>query len=218
MGIYTGIKGLIFDLDGTLVDTAPQIRDLCNGVMADLGAPPVNTALVMSMLGEGPKRLIEKLFVHHHLPLDKVEETLALYRWRYDRSQGDKEKIYPGMKEALKKLKDRFLLAVNTNKPESIAPGMMEDFFPGIFSPVVGETQIRRRKPSPDGVKVILNAWNLKPDEVLYIGDTAVDILTGHAAGLKVIGVTWGFREERVLIEAGADYIFHHPLDLCKNL
>ena len=65
---------------------------------------------------------------------------------------------------------------------------------------------------------MILNAWNLKPDEVLYIGDTAVDILTDHAAGLKVIGVTWGFREERVLIEAGADYIFHHPLDLCKNL
>ena len=213
------IKGLIFDLDGTLVNTASQLTGLCNHVMEKKGQPPVGEEVVISMLGEGPRRLMEKLYDYHRIDKGDLDEVFEEYQELYRASQADPEKIYPGITDLLETLKERgMFLGVNTNKPDEIARPMMEDFFPGIFDGVTGSGKQRPRKPDPYGTKELLDLGGIKPEEALYIGDTKVDIETGHAAGMKVIGVLWGFRSREELERAGADALISEPKEILKLL
>lgn len=206
---------MIFDFDGTLVDTSYELAALVATVLEDYGKEPASREEVMRALGDGPRKLMERMLRLREIDTGKLDDALETYLARYEKSSPRVEEIYPGILKALRTLRVRGVkCAVNTNKPEGIAIRVTEHLFPGLFDLVVGDRADKKRKPSGDGVREILTALEIRPEDAVYIGDTAVDIATARDANVPVVAAAWGFRTREELERERPDRIIDHPDEL----
>ena len=210
------MKIILFDLDGTLMDTLQDITDSVNFAMEQMGYPLKSTEEVRLAVGNGVVKLIENL-----LP-EESEETRAklldVFRPYYALHAMDKSGPYKGLPEVLKKLESNgYLCGIVSNKPDEATSGIGKRFFPS-FSLALGQREDIPRKPDAAPVEYALNVLGGTKEECIYVGDSEVDVLTARNAGVPCIGVTWGFRDEEVLIRAGAVHLAHTPEELYERI
>lgn len=210
------IKGLIFDLDGTLLNTIKDIGDSVNAMLEDYGFKTHSIDEYRLMVGNGFNDLIYKALpssASENKQLEGLEKFLYYYNLNYMNSSLP----YDGIVELLKELEKRGIkLGVNSNKREDYTVSLLEAYLKDIhFIKVVGQKD-QPKKPDPLGARQIIEAMGEKEEEVLYVGDSKTDMLTAKNANLRSIGVLWGFRDEKELLLSGADYIAKEPLDILK--
>lgn len=213
------MKTVIFDLDGTLVDTAEDLGDSVSAALAELGLPIHTTEEYISYVGNGTLMLVKRSLPEN---LRDDEELLNkahdLFCNHYAAHYLDKSRVYDGIPEVVKALKDSGLrLYVLTNKPYQFASKIIEACFPkGTFELVTGSGQGFPRKPDPSYENYLIEQSGADKSEAIHIGDSGTDIETAHNAGIPCIACTWGFRSRESLIEAGADFIVDEPGEILK--
>ena len=196
-------KAILFDLDGTLLDTLEDMADALNRTMDRFGLPHRSLREVRSFVGNGARRLIE---LAAGAEGERLEEILAVYKEDYDRNYLIKTAPYPGIMALLDRLHEAgCLVGIVSNKPDSTVQSLAEALFAGRADIAVGEKAGVRRKPAPDTVLAAMEALGVTKAETVYVGDSEVDVMTARAAGVPCISVTWGFRDRYVLEKAGAE-------------
>lgn len=214
-------KAVIFDLDGTLTDTLKSIWKSANLALVDVGLPPFDIDRYRYFVGDGAAELVKRALIadgdKELVLFDKMSES---YRKYFEKYVNYEVRPYEGIRELLHALKEKgILLAVNSNKPQDRTVNVIEENFgKGTFDILVGQSDERARKPAPDGVFYIMERLGLMKDEVIYLGDTCVDMKTGRSAGVFTIGALWGFRDRQELEENHADAIIAHPMELLEYL
>lgn len=214
-------SAVIFDLDGTLLDTLKDLAETTNEVLAKFGCPAHAIGEYRFLVGDGVRVLMERAVPQNRQGesigskslLDAcVDQFHVEYAQRWSRQSGP----YAGIAELLDSLTDRQIrLGILSNKPQAFTVQCVETLLAGWqFSVVRGQREGVPKKPDPIGVIETLAQWNLQPQQCLYVGDTNTDMQTGRRAGCITIGVTWGFRPRRELEEAGANHIIDHPHQL----
>ena len=211
-------KAVLFDMDGTVLDTLDDLADSVNRSLREFGLPEVSRFQVGQSLGNGAKYLIR-----HCLPEGSdealCEQVLAFYKPWYDAHCRIKTKPYDGILQLMEALRaDGIHQAIISNKPDSAVQELAEAFFSGLMDVVIGESPAVKRKPSPDTVLAAASQMGLMASDCVYIGDTEVDLETARNAGMDCIPVSWGFRTEEQLRAAGAEEIIRSPEDLKKKL
>ena len=211
-------KAVLFDMDGTVLDTLDDLADSVNRSLREFGLPEVSRFQVGQSLGNGAKYLIR-----HCLPEGSdealCERVLSFYKPWYDAHCRIKTKPYDGILQLMETLRaDGVSQAIISNKPDSAVQELAEAFFPGLMDVVIGESPAVKRKPSPDTVVAAARQMGLMASDCVYIGDTEVDLETARNAGMDCIPVSWGFRTEEQLCAAGAEEIIRSPEELKKKL
>ncbi len=203
-------KAVIFDLDGTLLNTINTIEYYCNTALEKYGFNPVPVDKYKHFVGNGAKLLIERAMSYtREWTDDEFEKVFALYNELYDADTLYLTAPYNGIVDMLKSLKEQgYKTAVLSNKPHFATVDVVNKIFgDDIFDIVRGGMDGVPLKPDPTAVFEIMKELNVSEEEVVFVGDTKVDIATGKNAGLFAIGVLWGFRDEAELTAAGADVI-----------
>ena len=211
-------KAVLFDMDGTVLDTLDDLADSVNRSLREFCLPEVSRFQVGQSLGNGAKYLIR-----HCLPEGSdealCEQVLSFYKPWYDAHCLIKTKPYDGILQLMETLRaDGVSQAIISNKPDSAVQELAEAFFPGLMDVVIGESPAVKRKPSPDTVLAAASQMGLMASDCVYIGDTEVDLETARNAGMDCIPVSWGFRTEEQLRAAGAEEIIRSPEELKKKL
>lgn len=206
-------KGILFDLDGTLLDTLEDLTDSVNYALAQFGCPPRTVPEIRDFIGNGAKKLIER-----SLPGKEndppVEEVLACYQQYYKAHSCIKTRPYPGVVEALQTLASRYPVAIVSNKPDGATKILCRAFFGEVYAR--GESTDCPRKPAPDMLHKAMDIIGV--DSCIYVGDSEVDVITARNAGARCLSVTWGFRDEDVLHQAGGTDFCHSPENLVQML
>lgn len=210
------IKAVIFDLDGTLADTLNSISYFANNALNRFGFPSIPVSHYRYHVGDGEKNLIIRMLTEVGADID---EYLAPVRSLYNKSYDDNflylTEAYDGIIPLLSRLRESGVkLAVLSNKPHPTTEKIAKTLFTDLFDIIYGKREGYPIKPDPKSVWEILSELEIDKSEALYIGDTKTDMITGKNAGLKTIGVTWGFRDEAELRENGADYIANKPNEI----
>ena len=196
-------KAILFDLDGTLLDTLEDMADALNRTMDRFQLPHRSLREVRCFVGNGAKRLVA---LATGAEGERLEEILAVYKEDYDRNYLIKTAPYPGIMALLDRLHEAgCLVGIVSNKPDSTVQSLAEALFEGKADISVGEKSGIRRKPAPDTVLAAMEALGVTKAETVYVGDSEVDVMTARAAGVPCISVTWGFRDRDVLEDAGAE-------------
>ena len=196
-------KAILFDLDGTLLDTLEDMADALNRTMDHFALPHRSLREVRSFVGNGARRLVE---LATGAEGERLEEILAVYKEDYDRNYLVKTAPYPGIMALLDRLHaEDCLTGIVSNKPDSTVQSLSDALFQGKADISVGEKAGIRRKPAPDTVLAAMEALGVTKAETVYVGDSEVDVMTARAAGVPCISVTWGFRDRDVLEAAGAE-------------
>lgn len=210
------LRGVLFDLDGTLLDTLKDLADAVNRVVSARGFPTHNLDDFRWLVGEGARLLIERSLPEDHRDAATVESALTDYRADYSKHWNVSTRAYDGIPELLAELQRRGIaLGVLSNKPHVMTQRCIEGYFPTTpFAAVLGQRDEVPRKPDPAGAYEAAAKMGMPAQDVLYVGDTAVDMQTARAAGMMAAGVTWGFRPESELRDNGAQIIVHHPREL----
>ena len=210
-------RGVIFDLDGTLLDTVADIADSANRVLAEYGFPGHDYATYKTFVGRGFMDLLHRCFPAG-MPEEQFPAILERMLYQYGEHYLDHTAPYPGIPELLRKLRHAGIaLAVNSNKRDLYTKRLIATLLPDIeFVEVLGEGNGFPRKPKPDGALHIAGLMNLSPMQVLYIGDSGTDMDTGKNAGMDTVGCLWGFRGEKELKEHGAMYLAASAGDIAQ--
>jgi len=202
---------LIFDLDGTLLDTIWDLCDSANYALSECGFPERNITEIKSFIGNGVEMLIRRA-VPANTSEEKIQECLSLFKIHYMHNSKNLTKPFRGITLMLKNLKKKgFKIAVMSNKFDIAVKKLCDDYFCGLTDAAIGESINIPPKPSPDGVYKILELLNSEKNKTVIIGDSEVDIQTAKNAGVYSIGVLWGYRDEKVLTDAGADELIDSP-------
>jgi len=213
------IKAVIFDFDGTIADTIDALKHGINLTMNELGYPESTREDVLAHINHGARELI-RLSLPHALQEDeqRVTEVLTLYRQMYDKVYMETKTTYEGIPEVFTELHRRgYLLAILSNKPDAYMPPLAKALLPdGTYQISRGQRQGVAAKPDPSCVFTLTDELGVKPSECAFVGDSNVDMQTAKNAGMPAIGVTWGYRSEEILKEAGADITVHKPLELLE--
>ena len=207
-------QAVLFDMDGTVLDTLDDLCDSINHSLAEFSLPQVSREHVRQCLGNGAAFLVS-----HSIPAGSSPEleadVLAFYKPWYDAHCLIKTAPYEGILPMMQSLKEQGLrLAIISNKPDRAVQELSDAFFPGLLELSVGESPSVRRKPAPDTVLTAASQIGLSVDQCVYVGDSEVDLQTARNAGMDCISVTWGFRDEAQLIEAGASVLVRTPEEL----
>ena len=208
-------KAVIFDLDGTLLNTLTDLYNSVNHALRTFGFPERTIDEVRRFIGNGVKKLMERSTPEG--TSEKVnEECLDCFRAHYLQHMSDNTAPYDGVNELIAKLREKGIrTAVVSNKLHSAVVDLCKDYFEGIEE-AIGVSVEAERKPNPVNVIKVLDTFGITADECIYVGDSEVDVQTAHNADVKCIGVTWGFRDEAELIENGADFIAHNAEEVFK--
>lgn len=206
--MMTKYKGIIFDLDGTLLDTIDDLGDSMNEVLQIYNNPIFTNEEYKLKIGGGFKGLMQNSFPEA-TDLEIIKEATLLFSNIYDGKYINKTKPYRGIDDILDELnKMGIKIGINSNKKDKYTNSLADKFFKRIpFIAIYGERQGIPRKPDPTSALEIIQLMGLKPEEVLYIGDSKVDIMTAKNAGIDSVGVLWGFRNYDELSKHGATYI-----------
>lgn len=206
---------VIFDLDGTLVDTLHDLADTCNEVLVSHHFPTHPTSAFKTFVGNGLQILMNRI-----TPVGTDELVLQqcceLFSKRYSQNWNRNSCPYEGINDMLSALKRHgVLLAVLSNKPHEFTKLFIDEYFPyDLFSIVYGQREGFPKKPDPTVALQVSAQFDVHPQETLFVGDSSVDIMTGKAAGMGTAGVSWGFRSVQELTDIKADIVVHNPLEL----
>lgn len=207
-------EAYIFDLDGTLLNTLPDLVNITNMALAEYDMPPRTSDEINSFVGNGARVLIQRA-VAPGTPDEQVDEILARWRDLYPEFGHKYTRPYDGMPETLDALKaDGIKLGVLSNKFDAATQSVIARHFPGVFDAVRGEGPDVPRKPDPTGLLNMMAKLGVEPERTAYVGDSGGDMTVAHAAGCTAIGVTWGYRSVEVLEAAGADMLIDTPSQL----
>jgi phosphoglycolate phosphatase len=212
----TQFDAVLFDLDGTLLDTLRDIGDACNRVLVERGYPPHPIDAYRYLVGDGARMLWARALPESHRDDATIETCLAAYIQEYARGWNVNTQPYEGIGEMLDALVERGLkLAVLSNKPHPFTVQCVDTFLARWqFHAVRGQSDAFPRKPDPASARHVAQQLGTTPDRVCYVGDTATDMQTATAAGMYPVGVLWGFRERDELEANGAKRIIAHPREL----
>ena len=209
---------VIFDLDGTILDTLEDLTDSVNYALKKYGYPTRTMEEIRRFVGDGLLMLMRRAIAPE---TDEaiIQTALAEQKAYYKEHCADKTKPYAGILELLSDLKNAGCkLAVVSNKADYAVQILCEQYFPGVFHMTVGEKENVRKKPAPDSVNAVLEALQVDRANAVYIGDSEVDIETAKNAGLDAVLVTWGFRDEAFLREKGAKTLVNTANELKSAL
>ena len=212
-------KAVIFDLDGTLLDTVPAIERTCNLVLESFQLKPIGPQEVKRFAGDGAAKLVERALCHAGGPdayHNFFSQACQRYLEFFEKNCMYNVKPYPGMTETLLKIKaDGRRLAVLTNKPQDRAEdNILGIFGPGLFDEIIGLTPERKPKPDVTALLQLLQKWQFAPQDCLYVGDTNTDMRTALNARLPKAGALWGFREREELARFAPDFLLEKPAEL----
>ena len=202
--------GILWDLDGTLLDTLEDLADGVNFALRQFDYPARTTEEVRRFVGNGARRLIERA-VPEGAEVDAVFETFRTY---YDAHCQVKTRPYEGILAALAELGQKYPMAVVSNKPDSAVKPLCAQYFPGLYAR--GESADCPRKPAPDMVLKAMEAIGVT--RCIYVGDSEVDVLTAQNAGVPCLSVLWGFRDREELETAGGMHFCGSPAQLTEKL
>lgn len=202
-------KLIIFDLDGTLLNTLQDLTNSVNYAMDELGLARYNVGQVRMMIGNGVAKLMERAVGSGHLELS--DKALKMQRQYYSEHVDDFTEPYGGICQMLALLKDNgFIVAVHTNKDEDCAKKLCRHHFGNLIDYVCGTTD-KIVKPDPQKAERLLSSLNVDKCNAVYCGDSDVDLMTAANLGVKCISVTWGYRDKDFLKNAGAKYFADTP-------
>lgn len=205
------VKLIIFDLDGTLIDSSIDITNAINYAIEPYGSRPLTVEETIGIVGEGITKLIEKLIAMNGIAADR-DIVVVRFLKHYSDHIVDNSPAYPGVKETLKKLKG-YKKAVISNKREALSKKILDELdLSEYLDLVVGSDTTPERKPSPVPVQYALSRLGIKPEEAVIVGDSNFDIEAGKAAGIRTVAVTYGYRPVEML--QGADYMIDRMEEL----
>lgn len=208
---------IIFDLDGTLINTIDDLGQACNYALAACGFPTHKIEDYPRLVGNGINKLIERALPEKLRQEETVMQVREYFVPYYDEHNCDYTRPYEGIPQLLKTLKEQgHYLAVASNKYQAATEKIVAQLFPGIFDIVLGERENIARKPDPQIVYDILSTLNtqLSTTNCLYIGDSLVDAATAKAANLPFVACTWGFCTREQLLTVTPDHMVNHPLEI----
>ena len=211
---------VIFDLDGTLINTIADLADSVNHALQTLGYPAQPYEKFPYFVGNGIYKLIERALPPGNRDEPTIRSVKERFMEHYMLHNTDKSTVYDGIDELLQTLTQKGVaLAVASNKVNDATVAMIHHFFPSIpFASVIGQRDGVPTKPHPAIVDDILAETEIDKKDVLYVGDSGVDMQTAHNAGLTAVGVTWGLRPKSELEQNHADIIINTPEELLKHL
>ena len=212
------IHNLIFDLDGTLLNTLADLRDSTNYALQQFGFSERSTEEVRNFVGNGLRMLIRRA-----VPFETEEETvdavLAVMKAHYREHYHDGTIPYDGILPFLRRMKKQgFRMAIVSNKADPMVQLLRTLYFDELIPVAVGELDGVPRKPAPDMVRIAMERLGCTEEHTVYIGDSEVDIETAKNAGLPCLSVGWGFRSEKDLRNAGAETVYRSPVELYDAL
>lgn len=213
-------KAVLFDLDGTLLDTLEDLATAANRALTSLGLAEHPVAAYRLFVGDGLRTLVERLLPETCRTAAAIDGLMAAFEREYSANWNDRTAPYPGIPELLDHLvANGYRLAVLSNKPDAFTRLCVEQLLPRwTFAPLYGQRPGVPKKPDPAGALEIADHLGLDPAEVLYLGDTSVDMHTARAAGMEPVGVLWGFRSADELRTAGARHLIARPQQLVPLL
>lgn len=217
-------EAVIFDLDGTLLNTLEDLTDAVNIALSSKAMPERTLEEVRAFVGNGIAKLIERAMPEGSLEMDVpgqkntvFEEVLAVFKKYYGEHCQDKTAPYPGILDMLRELKAKNLkMAIVSNKADFAVKELNPVYFEGLIAIAHGENEAAgiRKKPAPDMVHQALKELDCPVEKAVYVGDSDVDIQTAKNSGMNCIGVSWGFRGREFLVENGAGIVIDHPSEL----
>ena len=202
--------GILWDLDGTLLDTLEDLADAVNFALQQFGYPERSIEEIRCFVGNGARRLIERA-VPTGGDVAAVFDTFHTY---YDAHCRIKTRPYDGITAALQKLGEKYPMAVVSNKPDSAVKPLCAEYFPGLYAR--GESTDCPRKPAPDMVFKAMEAIGV--ERCIYVGDSEVDVLTARNAGVPCLSVLWGFRDRAEIMDAGGSHFCEDTAKLVEKL
>jgi phosphoglycolate phosphatase len=198
--------GLIFDLDGTLLDTLGDLQDAVNYALSQVGLPERGLGEIRRFVGNGARNLITQAVEGRA----EVDEVLSIFQKYYADHCQSRTAPYDGALQALEQLMREYPVAIVSNKPDGAVKSLCNQYFPGVFA--LGETPDCPRKPAPDMVWKAMEVLDVKSG--IYIGDSEVDVITARNAGMPCVSVLWGFRDREEIEMQGGSHFCEHPQQL----
>lgn len=209
------LKLIIFDLDGTLVNSLDDLGNACNSALERFGYPVHSIEEYRYFVGDGVSALIERALPEGERSPGNAERVREVFNGIYEKTYNRLTKPYDGIIPLLERLREKGMLtAVASNKPDGFTRKITDSMFGELLDFASGKKDGFEKKPDPAIVLHIMDKLGAKPDETLIAGDSSVDMHTAANAGCKSIGCTWGFRTLKELTDSGADYIAHSPDDI----
>jgi len=220
------LAAVIFDLDGTLVDSRADLAAAANHVRIALGRPTLPAEVVLGFVGDGARMLLRRTLAHVDDPIRPpaapseadIDQAYAIFAAHYSAHLLDHTVLYPGMAELLRRLAPRPLFLA-TNKPREFTLPLVNGLGLGdVFAAVVAGDDVERRKPHPDHLLSCLAGFDLDPTACAMVGDSPNDILPARDLGMRSVALTWGLVEEDRLAAAGPDHLVHDAAGLAAAL
>ncbi len=213
-------KIVIFDLDGTLLNTLDDLADSTNYALAKFGYPTRTIEEVRQFVGNGVAKLIERA-IPNGKNNPNFEKCLAIFKENYAQNMYNKTAPYTGILEMLSNLKSKGLkIAVVSNKFDLAVKELCKKYFDGYIDFAAGENEAQgiKKKPAPDTVFTVLKEFELNPEDAVYVGDSDVDIMTAKNSQMPCISVTWGFRDEDFLLKNGATILINTTSEIYSHI
>lgn len=212
------ITTVVFDLDGTLLNTLDDLADSTNYALAQSGLPQRSVEEVRRFVGNGIRKLIERA-VPEHTDEETLEQVFECFKRYYVDHCRIKTGLYPGIAELLEALHaGGYKMAIVSNKLQSGVDELYQYYFKDTVQVAVGERAGVARKPAPDMLDIALRELGVRKEEAVYVGDSEVDMATAANSGLPCISVLWGFRDRDLLIQKGAALLIDRPMELLPLL
>ena len=213
-------KGVIFDLDGTLVDSLEDIADSMNKILQRYDFPSHELSAYKYFIGNGIKNLVQEALPAAITDEESILKYFSLMMEEYRKNCTNKTQLYDGIEELLKELTSREMkLAVLSNKVDELTKKVvLTKVSNWNFEAVIGTSSEIPRKPNPFGALLVCRQLGISPENIIYVGDTSVDMQAANNAGAYAAGALWGYRTKEELVSNGAQYLLTHPLDLINIL
>lgn len=212
------IDTIIFDMDGTLLNTLDDLTDSVNYALQKLGKPLHTNDEVRMMVGNSVNYLIEKAMPHGSSAED-IDRCLKIYEEHYHGNLRNKTAPYEGITDMLRAVKAAgYKLAVVSNKSDGFTKELTRDFFGEFISTAIGRSEKFPRKPAPDSVWHAMELLGSEKATTVYVGDSEVDCITARNAGLSCVGCLWGFRDKETLEAEGVTAVISHPSELVEAI
>lgn len=209
-------KAVLFDLDGTLLNTLEDLANSMNSVLNRFDFPIHAVDAYKNFVGEGVEYLTYSSLPENQRGDDVVAQCMNAMKEEYSRRMMEKTLVYPGIPELLTQLtKDRIKMAILSNKPDDFTQILVKKLLPHWnFESVVGSQESLPKKPDPAAAFFIAKSLGTEPRDFIYLGDTKIDMVTADLSGMYPVGALWGFRSREELLESGAKALIEHPVVL----